>query len=90
LGVRQTERTGENMENRKLTCEQAVQQFFAYLDRALKGEDLNAIEAHLGDCLDCCEKLEFSRKLDGFVKARLQEAPLPKGFEGRIRRALEG
>jgi anti-sigma factor (TIGR02949 family) len=77
------------MEERKLTCEQAVRQFFAYLDRALSGEDVEAIEAHLSACLDCCEKLEFSRKLDGFVKSRLADASLPDGFEERIRRALD-
>lgn len=79
---------GENMEIRKLSCEQAVQQFFAYLDQALKGESLEALEAHLEACLDCCDKLEFSRKLDATVKERLGEAPLPDGIEERIRRTL--
>lgn len=78
------------MENRKLTCEQAVQQFFAYLDLALQGESLEAFEAHLAACLDCCDKLEFSRKLDATVKRRLAEGPLPEGIEERIRRALAG
>ena len=36
-----------------LTCEQAVQQFFAYLDRALAGEPLDDLEAHLESCLSC-------------------------------------
>lgn len=73
---------------RKLSCEQAVQQFFAYLDRALKDESVEALEAHLETCLDCCDKLEFSRKLDATVKDRLGDAPLPEGIEERIRRAL--
>jgi anti-sigma factor (TIGR02949 family) len=81
-------RTGEDMEPRKLTCDQAVQQFFSYLDRALEGEALEALEAHLEACLDCCEKLDFSRKLDRAVKARLEEGPLPEGLEPRIRRVL--
>jgi anti-sigma factor (TIGR02949 family) len=78
------------MENRKLSCEQATKLFFAYLDRALKGEDLDAIEDHLSACLDCCEKLDFGRKLDGFVKERLGDATLPNGLEARIRSALDG
>jgi anti-sigma factor (TIGR02949 family) len=76
------------MGREKLSCEQAVQQFFAYLDRALKGEELEALEAHLEECLDCCDRLEFSRKLDDSVKKRLAEGPLPPGIEERIRRAL--
>ncbi len=73
---------------RPLSCDQAVKQFFAYLDRALSGEPVEAIEAHLEACLDCCERLDFSRKLDTFVKQRLGEAPLPDGIEDRIRREL--
>ena len=88
--MRQEARSGENMEEMKLSCEAAVRQFFAYLDRALAGESLEALEKHLEACLDCCEKLEFSRKLDAFVKNRLGDAPLPDGIQARIRRALGG
>lgn len=88
MGLREETRTGEDMERRKLSCKQAVQQFYAYLDRALKGERLEDLEAHLKACLDCCDRLEFSRKLDEIVKNRLGEAPLPDGIDERIRRAL--
>ena len=73
---------------KRLTCEEAVRQFFAYLDRALAGEPLEVLQQHLDDCLDCCDRLQFSRKLDGFVRDRLGEAAVPEGIEDRIRRAL--
>ena len=73
----------------KLTCEQAVKQFFAYLDRALSGEEFVNLEAHLQACLDCCDKLAFSRELDDFVKRRLPDNPVPATLEARVRRALE-
>lgn len=73
-----------------LSCEDAVREFFAYLDRALAGESLEALQQHLDHCLDCCDRLQFSRKLDAFVKERMGEAPLPEGFEERIRKALGG
>jgi mycothiol system anti-sigma-R factor len=72
----------------RLSCQQAVTQFFAYLDRALSGEELADVEAHLEACLSCCDKLAFSRQLDAFVKARLPEEAVPAGLEGRIRQAL--
>lgn len=75
---------------RPLSCDDAVRQFFAYLDRALSGEPLQALEAHLEACLDCCERLAFSRTLDAFVKDRLGEAPLPGEIEARIRRMIAG
>lgn len=65
-----------------------MQQFFAYLDRALSGESLEDLEAHLQECLSCCDKLAFSRQLDAFVKNRLPEASLPSGLQERIRQAL--
>jgi anti-sigma factor (TIGR02949 family) len=71
-----------------LTCADAVTRFFAYLDRALAGEALDELEAHLEACLDCCDKLAFSRQLDAFVKDRLPDTSLPPGLETRLRRAL--
>jgi anti-sigma factor (TIGR02949 family) len=73
----------------KLKCSEAVRQFFAYLDGALTGPPLEALEEHLEACLNCCQKLEFSRKLDAFVKSRLGEEPLPEGIEERLRRRIE-
>jgi anti-sigma factor RsiW len=71
-----------------VTCEQAVRQFFTYLDRALAGEELQDLETHLQACLACCDRLAFSRELDAFVRARLPEAVMPVALEARVRRAL--
>lgn len=73
---------------KRLTCERAVQQFFAYLDRALSGEACEALETHLETCLDCCDKLRFSEQLDSFMKTRLPEETLPAELDARIRKAL--
>lgn len=73
---------------RRLSCEEAVREFFAYLDRALSGESLEALEAHLEECLDCCDRLQFSRQLDSVVKARLDEGTVPSGVEARLRERL--
>ena len=73
---------------KRMTCEEAIRQFFAYLDRALSGEALQSFEAHLAACLDCCDRLQFSRQLDAFVKQRLGDAALPEAMELRIRRAI--
>jgi anti-sigma factor (TIGR02949 family) len=75
---------------KRLTCEQAAQQFFAYLDRALSDESLEALEAHLEACLNCCDKLRFSQQLDAFVKTRLPEAKFPADLDAKIRRVLRG
>lgn len=71
-----------------MTCEQAMRQFFTYLDRALAGEALQDLEAHLDACLACCDRLAFSGQLDAFVRERLPDAPMPAALEARVRRAL--
>lgn len=71
-----------------VSCAEAVTRFFAYLDRALTGEALDELEAHLEACLDCCDKLAFSRQLDAFVKDRLPDRPVPAGLEARVRAAV--
>jgi mycothiol system anti-sigma-R factor len=73
----------------RVTCQEAVSQFFAYLDRALDGQSVDKLEKHLEECLDCCDRLQFSRRLDAFVKDRLGDEPLPEGVEDRLRRGLE-
>jgi anti-sigma factor (TIGR02949 family) len=79
------------MESQKrLSCEEAVRQFFAYLDRALSGEPLGTLEEHLAACLDRCDRLDFERKLDAFMRRRLGDAPVPEGIEERIRRLVGG
>jgi anti-sigma factor (TIGR02949 family) len=75
---------------KRLTCEEAVRQFFAYLDRALAGEALESLESHLQACLDCCDRLQFSRRLDTFVKERVGDSALPDGLEERLRSSLAG
>ena len=89
--MRQAARAGEDMDTpKRLSCDEAVRQLFAYLDRALSGKRLEELEAHLQACLDCCGRLDFSRKLDRSVKERLGDAPLPEGIEERIRRTVRG
>jgi len=72
----------------RLTCEEAMRQLFAYVDRALSGETSDEIEAHLEECLSCCDKLAFSRRLDAFVKERLADADVPANLDERLRRRL--
>ena len=72
----------------RLSCDQAVRQFYAYLDRALSGESLEALEEHLSACLECCDKVQFSRRVEEFMRARLGGALPPAGLEDRIKRGL--
>lgn len=71
-----------------MSCADAQRRFFEYLDRALGGEDAEALEAHLEACLECCDRVQFSRRLDSFVRSRLGEAVQPPGLAERVQRSL--
>jgi anti-sigma factor (TIGR02949 family) len=74
--------------SKPMTCEQAVRLFFSYIDRALAGEKLGDLQHHLESCLDCCDRLQFDRQVETFVRERVAEQPLPDGLEGRLRERL--
>ena len=72
----------------RMSCDEAVRQFFTYLDHAMSATALQEFEQHLEECLDCCDKLQFSRRVDALVRTRVADAPLPEGVEDRIRQRL--
>ena len=75
--------------SKPMTCEQAVRLFFSYIDRALAGEKLEDFQHHLEACLDCCDRMQFSRQVDAFVRDRIAEEPLPDGLETRLRERIQ-
>lgn len=71
-----------------MTCEEAMKLFFAYLDKALKGQQLETLEDHLQECLDCCEHLDFTRQVNRVVGDRLQQQPVPGDLAKRLEAVL--
>lgn len=75
-------------EHRGLSCEEVMEQLFAYLDGEL-GEGAHAdIEHHLEACRGCFSRVEFERRL----KARLAETgrvPAPESLRERLRTMIE-
>lgn len=76
------------MTRENLTCEEVIEQLFAYLDEELDGERLAAIDRHLERCRDCFTRAEFEKRL----RARVQEtgtAPAPRRLRQRLRKVLD-
>jgi mycothiol system anti-sigma-R factor len=71
-----------------ITCAEAVEQLWAYLDGALAAEDRAALEEHLGFCRKCCGEVEFARELRGFL-ARSTAEELPDDVRARLVDTLE-
>lgn len=71
-----------------LTCEEVLEQLFAYLDEELDDDRLAAMDRHLARCRDCFTRAEFEKRL----RARIQKtgtAPAPDRLRQRLKKVLD-
>jgi mycothiol system anti-sigma-R factor len=66
-----------------ITCADAVERLWAYLDGTLTANDKAALEEHLGFCRVCCGEVEFAEELRGFL-ARSAAEQLPEDVQARL------
>jgi mycothiol system anti-sigma-R factor len=71
-----------------ITCAEAVERLWAYLDGALPADDKAALEEHLGFCRVCCGEVEFAQELRGFL-ARSAGEELPEAVRARLLSSLD-
>lgn len=71
-----------------ISCSEAVQQLWEYLENEVAAHDRAAIEDHLAFCRRCCGEVEFAEELRE-VLASAGEVELPTGVERRLSRALD-
>jgi mycothiol system anti-sigma-R factor len=71
-----------------ITCAEAVERLWAYLDDALTAADKAALEEHLGVCRVCCGEAEFAQELRGFL-ARSAVEELPADVRARLIASLD-
>jgi mycothiol system anti-sigma-R factor len=71
-----------------ITCAEAVERLWAYLDDALTADDKAALEEHLGFCRVCCGEAEFAQELRGFL-ARSAVEELPEDVRARLIASLD-
>jgi mycothiol system anti-sigma-R factor len=71
-----------------ITCAEAVERLWAYLDGALTADDKAALEEHLGFCRVCCGEVEFAQELRGFLSRSVGEE-LPEDVRARLIASLD-
>ena len=71
-----------------ITCAEAVERLWAYLDGTLAPADRAELEKHLGICRDCCGETEFARELRSFL-ARSAREELPEDVRSRLMVSLD-
>jgi len=66
-----------------ITCAEAVQQLWDYLDGVVEETDRQAIEEHLSFCRRCCGELDFAEELRRFL-AQPDEQNMPADVKARL------
>jgi mycothiol system anti-sigma-R factor len=56
-----------------ISCREAINQLWEYLDGTIDEEDRQAIDEHLSRCRRCCGDLEFTEELRRFLAASGRE-----------------
>lgn len=72
-----------------MTCGEAVERLWAYLEGDLEGVDRQRLEEHLAFCRRCCGELEFAEELRKFLR-RKTAVELPGDVGERLERFIEG
>ena len=82
-GKRNTQREVE------VTCQQAVDKLYEYLDR--EADDMTAaqIEKHIDLCRLCCDHLEFEKKMKELVQKSCIQQKAPAFLKEKIQKALQ-
>jgi len=68
-----------------ITCREAVDRLWTYLDRHLEKAEETELEEHLGVCRHCRGELEFARQL----RARLRGSATAHGLGPDVESRLE-
>lgn len=71
-----------------ISCGQAVQQLWEYLEEEVSEQDRDAVEEHLAFCRRCCGEVEFAEELRSVLEDA-SEVELPTAVERRLVSVLD-
>jgi len=66
-----------------ITCREAVEQLWAYIDGELEGADERSVEAHLAACRGCYPHYDFQRAFREFVRRHTSQT-VPADLRKRV------
>jgi anti-sigma factor (TIGR02949 family) len=71
-----------------ISCKEAVNLLWAYLDRNLGRVQEEELEEHLGLCRHCCGELEFAKQIRAMLKSLRGTKEIPPETRARLETAL--
>lgn len=75
------------MSDEHISCEEVIEQLFAFLDCELDDELRDRVDQHMAHCRDCFTRAEFERRLRARIRES-SEAKAPARLHRRIQRVM--
>jgi mycothiol system anti-sigma-R factor len=72
-----------------MTCQEAVDRLYEYIDSETDGITAARIEKHLDLCRLCCDHFEFEKSMKELVQKSCIQQKAPAFLKEKIQRALE-
>jgi RNA polymerase sigma-70 factor (ECF subfamily) len=69
-------------------CVEACRNLYGYLDSELDPATLTSVQQHLAVCRQCCNRLEFQRRLEATIREGLGRR-IPRSLRSRLRRLVQ-
>lgn len=74
---------------REITCQEAAQYLYRYLDGELEPRTRAEFLRHLEACRKCLGVVEFERRMLDFIRVRAATERPPVGLQDRVRRIFK-
>lgn len=72
-----------------MTCREAVDKLYEYLDNELDSVTTAQIKKHLDLCRLCCDNFEFEKTMKNLVQDCCRDSRAPDPLKDKIIRSLE-
>jgi anti-sigma factor (TIGR02949 family) len=73
----------------RISCSETLLRLDDFVDRALSPGDLELVEEHLLECVECAAKFRFEASVLDAVRDRLNRIAAPEGLLRSIRSKLD-
>jgi anti-sigma factor (TIGR02949 family) len=73
----------------RYTCEEVFERLDDYLDRELRPEEMQMVQAHLEACARCASEHRFESGIIQGVREKLKRLAVPPDLMQKIRQRLE-
>ncbi len=70
-------------------CSEACRRIYGYLGRALDPAALAQVDDHLRSCRQCCDRVEFQRRLSATIREAQGSTEVPERFRAQVRAIVE-